>query len=116
MTHDLFTIIATHEFQDPDFHKTLRYHIWSRLREDETYRPQYLDREDYRTYVQDLITGVWNSDLTIPIQKAVAEMANLTLTISTFDEDKETFQHLIFGTGDPIHLVQLTDTKYVHVK
>ena len=116
MTHDLFTIIATHVFQDPDFHKTLRYHIWSRLREDDAYRPQYLDREDYRTYVQDLITGVWNSDLTQPIQKAIADMANLRLTISTFDEDKETFHHSIFGYGDPIHLVQLTDTKYVYVK
>jgi len=76
----------------------------------------YLDPKDYRTCVQDLITGVWNSDLTIPIQKAIADMANLRLTVSTFNEDKETFHHSIFGTGDPIHLVQLTNTKYLHVK
>jgi hypothetical protein len=63
-----------------------------------------------------LITGVWNSDLTQPIQKAIADMANLRLTVSTFDEDKETFHHSIFGYGDLIHLVQLTDTKYVYVK
>lgn len=116
MTSDLFTIIATHVFQDPAFHKTLRYHIWSRLREDDAYRPQYLASEDYRTYVQDLITGVWNSDLTQPIQKAIADMANLRLTVSTFDEERETFHHSVFGDGDPIHLVQLTDTKYIHVK
>jgi hypothetical protein len=112
----LFTIIATHVFQDPAFHKTLRYYIWSKLREDDTYRPKYLDPEDYRTYVQDLITGVWNSDLTRPTQKAIADMANLRLTVSTFDEEKESFQHSVFGHGDPIHILQLTDTKYLHVK
>ena len=114
----LFEVIALHVYKDSEFQKPIRHYALNRLQEEP---PLDKDEDEARFFHACVAAmrqeGLWISELAEPLFGAVAELLDIQLTITQYDEAEGRLRHTTYGNeGTPLHLLRVQENRFTLVE
>lgn len=114
----LFEAIALHVYNDSEFQKPIRYYAMNRLQEEPPLDKDEDEARSFRACVAAMRQeGLWISELAEPLFGALAEILNIQLTITQYDETEGRLRRTTYGTqGTPLHLLRVQENRFTLVE
>lgn len=117
----LFETLALQIYKDPEFQKPIRHFSLNKLQETP---PPHLEKDKdatrfFRACVAAMrYNDMWISEMAEPLFGAVAELLDLHLTITQYDETEGRYRPTRYGdpTGTPLHLLRVQENRFTLVE
>lgn len=118
MSHSLFETLALHIYKDSEFQKPIRQFALNRLQEEP---PEHLDKDARRFFHACVAAmrqeGLWISELAEPLFAAIADLLDIQLTITQYDELEGRYRPTNYGEqGTPVHLLRVLENRFTLVE